>query len=570
MVEAVQELRRLGRYSLLKKIAMGGMGEVYLARLDSVQGVERLVAIKLLLPQFAEEQSVVEMFITEARIAAQIAHANVCQVFELGMEQDELFICMEYLRGVPATSILKSHKPADPVDTRISVAIVKQAAAGLQFAHDLKDENGESLGVVHRDISPGNIFITSGGTAKVLDFGVVKAKDSSHKTKTGALKGKFGYMSPEQIMAEPLDSRSDIFSLGIVLFELLTNRRLFTRESEYGTLKAITESPIPTLESFRPDLPPELGAVLARALSRDLDYRYATMRAFGEALSDAMKPYGGIADAAEIGDYIAAKFSTQLGEVDTMLQEFRRGTTPLPAPLRVELASVDGESEAATQVVSEGISSPGFVSKPKPADASEPTLNAPALPYEPHGRRSNAMAWAVGVVGLAVVALLAVLLLQKNDPPPVAAGIVFEGQLEPDSKPVIATPVQPAAILDAQVPAMADAGSVVDPGTKTKAKPKGCDSKSSAEARNRCYVAAEGRKLTKCLRDHAAEVSGSPQMTLGFELSAQGTVLDVSVSPPQFASTTLGSCVKSVAKKIRFGKQKRAMHFRIPLKINQK
>ena len=571
MVEAVQELRRLGRYSLLKKIAMGGMGEVYLARLDSVQGVERLVAIKLLLPQFAEEQSVVEMFITEARIAAQIAHSNVCQVFELGMEQDELFICMEYLRGVPATSILKTHKPANPVDTRISVAIVKQAAAGLQFAHDLKDENGESLGVVHRDISPGNIFITSGGTAKVLDFGVVKAKDSSHKTKTGALKGKFGYMSPEQIMAEPLDSRSDIFSLGIVLFELLTNRRLFTRESEYGTLKAITESPIPTLESFRPDLPPELGAVLARALSRDLDYRYATMRAFGEALSEAMRPYGGIADAAEIGDYVSDKFSAQLGEVDTMLQEFRRGTTPLPAPLRVGLASVDADSEAATQVVSEGISSPGFASEPKPAEASEPTLNAPALPYEPPGRRSNAMAWAVGVVGLAVVALLALLLLQKNDPPPVAAGIVFEGQLEPDSKPVIVpTPVQPAAVLDAQVPAVSDAGSGIDNGTKPASKGNRCDSKSSAEARNRCYVAAEGRKLTKCLRDHAAEVSGTPQMTLGFELSAQGSVIDVSVSPPQFASTTLGSCVKSVAKKIRFGKQKRAMHFRIPLKINQK
>ncbi|MCP4448315.1 MAG: serine/threonine protein kinase, partial [Myxococcales bacterium] len=356
IVGAAKGSRRLGRYSLLRKIAAGGMGEVHLARLDSVQGVEKLFAIKLLLPQFVEEQSVVDMFVTEARIAARIAHTNVCQVFELGLEQDELFICMEYLRGVPATSILKTHKPLNPVSTKIAVAIVKQAAAGLQFAHDLLDENGESLGVVHRDVSPGNIFITSGGTAKVLDFGVVKAKDSSHKTKTGALKGKFGYMSPEQIMAEPLDSRSDIFSLGIVLFELLTNRRLFTRDSEYGTLKAITESPIPLLSSFRPDLPPELGAVLAKALARDLSERYSSMKVFSQALTDAMKAYGGIADAAEIGDYIQSKFVCQLGEIDSVLQEVRRSATPAPPTVARNPKTTDER----TQVLQDDLTSSGF------------------------------------------------------------------------------------------------------------------------------------------------------------------------------------------------------------------
>ncbi len=578
MGEAAKELRRLGRYSLLKKIATGGMGEVHLARLDSVQGVEKLFAIKLLLPQFAEEQSVVDMFVTEARIAARIAHSNVCQVFELGMEQDELFICMEYLRGVPATSILKTHKPLNPVDTRISVAIVKQAAAGLQFAHDLRDENGESLGVVHRDVSPGNIFITSGGTAKVLDFGVVKAKDSSHKTKTGALKGKFGYMSPEQIMAEPLDSRSDIFSLGIVLFELLTNRRLFTRDSEYGTLKAITESPIPTLESFRPDLPPELGAVLAKALSRDLDGRYPTMRAFSEALTEAMKPHGGIADAAEIGDYISSKFTFQLGEIDRMLQEIRRGTTP-PPPLEV---GSDINADLETRVLDEGISSPGFAAEPNAesssglhaGDVSE-TTDASALLLSSH-RRSSAMAWAVGIVGLAIVGLLGVLLLRKPEPAPVAAGIVYEGQLSPDSEEAEATTTAAGAIGgDAQSVVPPDAGATAaEASTDARAKPASkahrCESKSSVEAKNRCYVAAEGRKLTKCLREHAAEVSGTPQMTLSFDLNARGNVVGVTVSPPQFASTTLGSCVKSVAQKIRFGPQNGAIRFRIPLKINQK
>lgn len=580
MGEPQKEFRRLGRYSLLRKIATGGMGEVHLARLDSVQGVERLFAIKLLLPQFAEEQSVVDMFVTEARIAARIAHTNVCQVFELGLENEELFIAMEYLRGVPATSILKTHKPLNPVATKIAVAIVKQAAAGLQFAHDLRDENGESLDVVHRDISPGNIFITTGGTAKVLDFGVVKAKDSSHKTKTGALKGKFGYMSPEQIMAEPLDSRSDIFSLGIVLFELLTNRRLFTRDSEYGTLKAITESPIPTLASFRPDLPAELGGVLAKALARDLDERYATMKEFSQAITDAMKNYGGVADSAEIGDYIQSKFTYQLGEIDAMLQEVRR----LEAPSERLLAQKRPLSGETTQVLKDGISSSDLTVDADNAEELSSTgahITEDVVPLAGPGKRGSGMAIAVGLVGIGVVALAAVLLLRGNDPAPVAAGIVYEGQLSPENGAT--DTVKPAT--GADVPAVQDAGSasaadasekatpaVKDPKTPSKPVSKGhrCESKSSAEAKNRCYVASEGRKLTKCLQEHASGVSGAPKLTLNFDLQKSGKVAGVTVSPPHFASTALGSCVKSVAQKIKFGPQGSSVRFRIPLKINQK
>ena len=530
---------------------------MHLARLASVQGVERLFAIKLLLPQFAEEQSVVDMFVTEARIAARITHTNVCQVFELGIEGDELFICMEYLEGVPATSILKNHKPVSPVDVSIAVAIAQQAAAGLQFAHDLCGDDGESLGVVHRDISPGNIFITVGGTAKVLDFGVVKAKDSSHKTKTGALKGKFGYMSPEQIMAEPLDHRSDIFSLGIVLFELLTNRRLFTRESEYGTLKAITESPIPTLANFRPDLPVELGTVLAKALSRDLSARFGSMKEFSQALSVAMKPYGGIADSAQISDYIQTKFATRLDENTKLLQDVQKQSTPSAPILARHTANTD-----TTALLEEGISRPG---------KEDTTDNLPPLPLGKKAGQSHSMAVAVGIVGLGVVALAAVLLLREKEPAPVA-GIVYEGQLSPenssDSEP------RPVLVPDAS-PVQASSPDAAARATETthgssKLKVHRCEKKRSAEAKNRCYVAAEGRKLTKCLQAHATEISGTPQMTLSFDLDSRGKVVDVSISPSQFANTVLGTCVKSVAKRIKFGPQSGSVRFRIPLKINQK
>ncbi len=555
MAQPAQEARQLGRYSLIRKIATGGMGEVHLARLNSVQGVERLFAIKLLLPQFAEEQSVVDMFVTEARIAARIMHTNVCQVFELGIEEDELFICMEYLQGVPATSILKNHKPMSPVDMSIAVAIVQQAAAGLQFAHDLRDEDGESLGVVHRDISPGNIFITTEGSAKVLDFGVVKAKDSSHKTKTGALKGKFGYMSPEQIMAEPLDHRSDVFSLGIVLFELLTNRRLFTRESEYGTLKAITESPIPTLASFRPDLPVELGGVLAKALSRDLSVRYGSMKEFSRALSVAMKPHGGIADSAKISDYIQTKFATRLNENTKLLQDVQKQSTPSVPILARKSANTD-----TTALLDEGISHP----------EEDTTDNLPPLPLGRKTRQNYSMAVAVGIVGLGVVALAAVLLLRQKEPAPVA-GIVYEGQLAPEKssdvepKPVLAADASPVQTSSPDARAtQTNAHGLIKP------KVHRCEKKASVEAKNRCYVAAEGRKLTKCLQAHATQISGTPQMVLSFDLDSRGKVVGVSVSPSQFANTVLGTCVKSVAKRIKFGPQNGSVRFRIPLKINQK
>ncbi len=339
---------------------------MHLARLDSAQGVEKLFAIKRLLPQLAEQQSVIDMFVTEARIAARISHTNVCQVFELGLEGDELFICMEYLRGVSLTSILSSHKPEAPVDPRIATGIVMQAAAGLQYAHDLRDDNGKSLGVVHRDISPGNLFLTAGGTAKVLDFGVVKANNSEHKTRVGALKGKFGYMSPEQVLTAPLDARSDIFSLGIVLFELLTNRRLFVRDSDYGTMQAITEAEIPSLDSVRAGLPRELGDVVARALTRDVDKRFQRMRDFGEALAKAMAAHGGIASHGELGDFIHSRFSEQLSEIDAMLRGIGKHATPPSAPqdeaIQAELA-ITGTFAAAleepeTLVLNEGVTMP--------------------------------------------------------------------------------------------------------------------------------------------------------------------------------------------------------------------
>ncbi len=551
---AAQEQRTVGRYSLLSKIAAGGMGAVHLARLDSMQGVERFFAIKLLLPQFAEDKSVVDMFVTEARIASRITHPNVCQVFELGIERDELFICMEYLKGIPATSILKTHKPLNPVATSIAVAIVQQTCAGLQFAHDLKGDDGAPLGVVHRDISPGNIFLTTTGNIKVLDFGVVKAKDSSYKTRTGALKGKFGYMSPEQIMAEEIDHRSDIFSLGIVLFELLTNRRLFTRESEYATLKAITETPIPELISLRPDLPRELNDVLAKALARKVDDRYSSMKEFSLALGAAMKDNGGVADSAAIADYLETKFTYQLGQIEKMLQEVRDAPafTPEPSQSGRGLADDDGPK---TEIL---------------AGAPLATPEAPIIADRPKAGRGIGLVLAIALVGVGVVALALVLLLKKDDPVPEAARIVVEGQVRPedgDSQRALTKRADAGVVVSPM-----DAGAVAAHSDATTSPVKQdkhrCESKEGVAARNRCYVAQSGRKLSKCLSEHAVEISGSPEISLSFDLNKRGQVLAVEISPAALATTALGTCVMGIANAIRFGPQEDDIRFRIPLTIN--
>jgi serine/threonine-protein kinase len=518
-----------------------------------MEGVEKFFAIKLLLPQYAEEQSVVDMFITEARIAARIAHPNVCQVFELGIEDDELFICMEFLRGIPINAILKAHKPLNPIRTDIAVAIVQQACAGLHFAHELKDESGENLGVVHRDISPGNIFLTAEGTAKVLDFGVVKANDTSSKTRTGVLKGKFGYMSPEQIMAKPVDRRSDVFSLGIVLFELLTNRRLFARESEYATLKAITESPITRLSTLRPDLPEGLCDVVNQALTRDLDQRFANMKEFSQALGMVMKSQGGVADATEIADYVQGKFVYQLGEVDRMLQE---AALSEPAdPLAPQRGDPTGKTRS---IASEEV-----------GRAKDTEGVAPLAYAEGKRPRNSMLIVALVIVGLAMSALAVAILLKSDSGGQQQTVLVQGAGLMPDIDASDGPTADPASVLDAGA---IESGGGLDGGDSTKPpiKRDGCAGKGTPSARNKCYVRAGSAGLKSCIKKHSATAAGTKQLVLVFDLDKRGKIKNVGVAPAAVASSPLGACAKKAAQKIRFGPQGDNIRFSIPLRISQR
>jgi serine/threonine-protein kinase len=319
-----RDARDFGAYELIAKLATGGMAEIFLARRTAggVADANEIVVLKRILPHLAEDEHFVTMFRDEARLASRLEHTNVGKVHNLGHVGTTWFIVMEYLHGVPLSRVLtKLAKNRQFLDVRLVASIITQACEGLHHAHELRGIDGSMLGVVHRDVSPPNIFVTDEGVVKLLDFGIAKARGASSKTRTGTVKGKNAYMSPEQILGKPLDRRSDVFALGAVMYELLAVKRLFHRESDFLTFKAITEEPIPDIKDRRPDLPQALRAVLTRALSRDPAGRFTTALEMAKEIRAAVSLQGGPGTPAELATFIAADFAEDLKGKDELVAQ---------------------------------------------------------------------------------------------------------------------------------------------------------------------------------------------------------------------------------------------------------
>jgi serine/threonine protein kinase len=299
-----------GRYELLKRLAGGGMGEVYLARQSGLDGFQKLLVIKTLLPHLCEDEEFITMFKDEARVTAQLIHPNICQVFEFDQVGGVYYMCMEYLRGEDLRRLWKACEArGTPLRVPLICRIIADAASGLDFAHRLRDAKGEPYHIVHRDISPQNILVTFEGGVKIIDFGVAKAAGRAQHTRTGALKGKCGYMSPEQAAGANLDGRSDIFALGIVLHELLTGGRLFKADSDVQTLARVRECQVPPPSRLNPQLPPGLDPIVLKALAKDPDERYRTAQEFRLELEDWFVRGSMSASSAHLAEFLKLIYS---------------------------------------------------------------------------------------------------------------------------------------------------------------------------------------------------------------------------------------------------------------------
>ena len=304
---------KIGRYQLCFELASGGMASVYLARAEGTPGFQKLVALKRIHSHLADEKDYVEMFLDEARIASRITHANVCSVFDFGEAEGEYFIAMEYLVGEPLSRVHRrvvadADQRSSPLLPARMARVIAQACEGLHAAHELQDSDGESLHVVHRDVSAENLFVTYNGATQVVDFGIAHARQRVHHTEAGQIKGTFPYMAPEQMTAAVVDRRVDIWALGAVLWELLTLRRLFLRDTDVDTMYAVLSGEIRPPSDYRSDVPTELDEIVLKALQRNPEERWQSAREMGKALHRFLANQEELVGPAELAEWMAELF----------------------------------------------------------------------------------------------------------------------------------------------------------------------------------------------------------------------------------------------------------------------
>lgn len=301
--------RRVGRYELRYELSSGGMGTVYLARFEGERGLVRVVAVKCLHAHLVRSRDRVDMFFDEARLASRIRHPHVCPVIDFGTSEGLPFLAMEYLVGETLASLSQAAGPLrEAAQVRRMCRVLAEVAEGLHAAHELRGDDGEPLGVVHRDVTPRNLFVGYDGMARVVDFGVARAVGNVHRTETGLIKGTLGFVSPEALLGRDVDRRADLWALGVVAWQTLTGRRLFRREGDFETLEAILREPVQPPSRFVEGVPGSLDEVVLKALERDPERRWSTAREMSEALHVVAQNLGGLPHPGEVAQWMQELF----------------------------------------------------------------------------------------------------------------------------------------------------------------------------------------------------------------------------------------------------------------------
>ena len=347
-----------GKYLLLERVNVGGMAEVFKAKAFGVEGFERLVALKRILPSIAEDTEFIKMFIDEAKIAVQLTHANVAQIFDLGKVGDSYFIAMEYVRGRDLRAIFdRARKRGEPLPVPMACYVTMKVCEGLDYAHNKRNPAGRDMLLVHRDVSPQNVLLSHDGEVKIIDFGIAKAVGKASKTQAGILKGKFGYMSPEQVRGLPLDRRSDVFAVGICLYEVLTGERLFVGESDFSTLEKVRNVEIMPPSTYNRRIPEELEQIVLKALAKDVDDRYQTAMDLHDDLQSFMYTSGNFFARKDLSAYMRKGFAEEIAKESARDEKY----DSLEMPRGSGLDAFDGLPAAGGRAAN--VSAPGRMPK---------------------------------------------------------------------------------------------------------------------------------------------------------------------------------------------------------------
>ena len=445
-----------GKYKIIRRLAVGGMAEIYLAEAANIHGFRKKVVIKRILPQYANQSGYVEMFLDEARLAARLNHASIVQVFDIGQDPEGVFFTMEYVEGRDLSEILGAcYRINRLLKLEEVLAVLIPSAEALHHAHELRDDANQLCNLIHRDVSPSNILVTQEGRVKLLDFGVAKSNAQQRETTGVSLKGKFGYMSPEQVQGQPLDRRADIFSFGVVLWELCTGRRLYPGGNDPSVLlKIINEQPGPP-SAQRPDLPLQLDSICLRALSRDPNQRYSSMQELIHDLDDFAKDNGIVTNSRTLSRLLDDVFPEYRATEAIPAQAYALPLPPqhvVPVPMMPSQRPGQGQQQpyqasepyaAAPGSQSFGLGEPSPYSNP-PASAS--------MPYQVPGYGDASAVYPAASKARWPIALAGIALLGAG----VAAVLAFGSKSD-------GTPSQSAARVDAPIVAKPTAAPVVTP-----------------------------------------------------------------------------------------------------------
>jgi eukaryotic-like serine/threonine-protein kinase len=318
-----------GKYYLLERINVGGMAEVFRAKAFGVEGFERLVAVKRILPNIAEDKEFIRMFIEEAKLAVQLNHANIAQIFDLGVVDGAYYIALEHVHGRDLRGVFdRCRQLGEPMTVSQACFVVMKLCEGLDYAHNKRDQAGRELHLVHRDVSPQNVLVSFEGEVKIIDFGIAKAANKGNKTQAGILKGKFGYMSPEQVRGIPIDRRSDVFSCGIVLYELLTGERLFVGESDFSTLEKVRNVEILPPSTYNRRIPDELERIVLKALAKDPEERYQNAIDLHDELQAFVYTAGEFFSRKDLAGWMKKTFGREIEDETAKLESYRQLKAP--------------------------------------------------------------------------------------------------------------------------------------------------------------------------------------------------------------------------------------------------